>query len=75
MVNPTKAQLAFCPAASSEVVVMDLYSSSKTSTWTALGRDLDSHTSTQGSVVETSWAADGSALLRMCDGSICATSG
>lgn len=75
MVNPTDARLAFCPAASSEVVVMDLYSGTKSSTWAALGRDLDSHTFTQGSLVETSWAADGTALLRMCDGSICATTG
>ena len=52
--------------------MLDLYSGSRSSSWAALGRELDCHTSTQGSLVETSWAADGTALLRTCDGSICA---
>ena len=73
MVNATDSQLAFCPAASSEVVVLDVHSGSRSFTWAALGRQLDSQTSTQGSLVETSWAADGTALLRTCNGSICAT--
>lgn len=72
MLNSIESQLAFCPAASSEVAVLDLHSGFKTSTWATLARELDQQSSTQGSLVETTWAADGTALLRTWDGRLCA---
>ena len=74
MLNATESQLAYCPAASSEVVVLDPQSGSR-SGWSALGRDLDAQASIQGTLVETSWAADGTALLRTCNGGISITNG